>query len=221
MKQIYLLLFLLFTMVTNVTCTKDEISEKENLTESVDSENLSTESELAPPVNPGNRDGFVDLIFYRTSLTSDNYLLQNSSESRLRIHKIYNKQKIKNIKFQSTGKSDVNVNSILMSHYKIEITYNDNTIESFTAFSKKQTSSFVFVPSGDNLLSSTNDAKFISYETPGSSSIIPNTNYYNPLRNETYQLFRWTIKKNNTIVGTRELEPLTKNSKQFMVLHVN
>lgn len=221
MRQIYLLVFLLFVVFINLTCTKDDLSEKENLTKKEIIENVLTDDGLSSPTNLGTRDGFVDLIFYRTSLTSDNYLLQNSLESRLRVHKIYNKQKIKTIKFQTTGKSDVNIGSVLMSHYKIEITYVDNTIEYFTAFSKKQTSSFVFVPLGDNLLSSTNDAKFISYETSGSSSIIPNSNYYNPLRNETYQLFRWTIKKNNVIVATRELEPLTKNSKQFMVLHIN
>ena len=181
----------------------------------------STNDSDSTVINEGLRNGTVDLIFYRTSLTSDNYLLLNNPQTRLRIHKIYNKSKVKEIKFVSTGIPDARIGTVLMSHYKVEILYFDNSTEAFTAFSKKHLTSFIFKPTGDNLLSSTNSAKFISYETSGPLSVNSSSLYYNPLRDEKYSLYVWTIRKEKTIVATKEIEPINKNSKQFMVLHAD
>lgn len=217
MKKTQLLFIFFIIILFNTTCVKDEIvnDEKpkiENLPSSIDDNAQS---------NDGLRDGLVDVIFYRTSLTSDNYLLYNKSISRVRTHKIYNKSKVKNIKFTPTGNPDVNVGSVFMKHYNLEITYNDNTTEKFTAYSKKSLNNFTFIPSGENLLSATHPSKFISYETTGESSINPNIKYYNVLRDEIYSLYKWTVRKENEIIMTKELEPKTKNSKQFTVDHQN
>lgn len=220
MKKVHFIILLFLILGVNLTCTKDEISEPEK-SQITNNLPVSVEDIGNNQTNDGLRDGVGDLIFYRTSLTSDNYLLLNNTQTRFRIHKIYNKTKVKEIKFANTGKPDVRVGSTLMGHYKIEISYLDNSVESFTAYSKKSLSTFVFKPTGDNLLSTTNPAKFISYETTGTSSINPNSIYYNPWRDESYSLYRWTIRKENSIVATKEIEPLNKNSRQFMVIHVD
>lgn len=219
MKTIHLIFLLLITLNITLGCTKDDISQPDTLTvpnllpPTSDDENYMTSN--------GMRDGTLDLIFYRTSLTSDNYLLLSSSQARVRTHKVYNKSKVKEISFVKTGTPDANIGSVLMSHYKLEIKFTDNTTETLTAYSKKSTASFIFTPTGENLLASTNNTKYVSYETTGLSSVNPNVKYYNPWRDETHTLFRWTIKKENSIVITKEIEPINKNSKQFTVIHIN
>jgi len=216
MKNIIILslLFIIFTF----SCEKDDITPNETNKNELTSEvnlNLRSQTDLT------SRDGFVDLIFYRGSFTTDNFLLFNTNKSNYRIHKIYNKDKIKNIRFSYSGKPDASITGILMSHYNIDIYYKDGTKESLTAYSKKHLNTFAVIPTGDNLLSSTNTTKFVSYETIGSSSANVNSPFYNAFRDETYPLFKWVIKRENVIVSIKELHPIDKISKQFYINHIN
>jgi len=209
MKNFFLLFIISVVSLLNITCSKDEIETNEIKSESVDNSLPTSVVEFRIPQNTSN------LIFYRTSLTTDNYLVGSTVP---RTHVIYNKKKIKEILFVASGQGLANIGNILCKHYNIQINYVDNTKENLSAYSKSSNDTFTFIPSGTNLLVDTHTAKKITIiSTNTSTYTVPQ--YYNFWRNTKTNWTIWKIYVDNQFTQQRYLESLDKNSTQFLPPH--
>ena len=196
------LTFSLFFLVSG--CQKDEVEIKTVTSEIIDT---TSNSQVSP------RTGTVDTIFFRTSLTTDNYLLNTT-----RSYQIYNKAKVKEIKFTSTSLPLINVNGVLLRHYDILITFTDLSTKQLTAYSKSNLTSFTFIPVGVNLLRDQHSAKFLEISEASSS----NGYVYNFWRDITAVSKVWNVRKDGTIlVVTKPLDPLDRNSNIFSPPHTH
>lgn len=161
------------------------------------------------------RNGTGDLIFYRGSLSSDNYLMLNSTSRSNRAHTVYNKEKVSFIDFKPGSLPKANIGGVLSSHYVISIVFKDNTTLTFKAFSKDSLSTFRYYPKGTNLLSSTHPSKFVTWIS--SSNTVATINEW---RNTSYvTLNYWSVYADNKFVTQKLKEPLNRNSNQFMPSH--
>ena len=171
----------------------------------------ASSNELASEVS--TRTANPDVIFYRTSLTTDNYLVSSN-----RVYQIYNKSKIKDIKFTATGQPSINVNGVLLRHYRILITYTDSTSREFVAYSKSSSTTFTFTPTGANLLSDSHTAKFLELSQNSTS----NGYLYHFWRDAQIASRTWNIKKDGvTLIATKTIDPLDRNSNIFIPPHVH
>lgn len=205
-KFIYFLVAsFIISAITFIGCQKDDIEAIE----------LSVESDSTQNVIP--RTGTADVVFYRTSLTTDNYLIFQFDNKR--IYKLFNKAKVKEVRFTATTKPIIVVNGVQMKHYRIEVIFNDFTNHILTAYSKSSSNSFVFIPTGNNLLIGTHSAKFLQFETTGN---LLNNNLYNFWLDTFENPNEWVIKKDgNNIISTRTIEPLDKSTNFFRLPNVN
>jgi hypothetical protein len=203
LKNIGLFFGLVLLLLVNLKCLKDEIDQKGSVTAETEKQ-----TEL--------RSGGGGIIFYRTTLTTDNYLIVDNQQI-FRTYNIFNKNKIVNIEFNASGEPDINVNAILLRHYKITFNFIDSAQYEIKAFSKSNGNQFQFIPNGENLLRDQHSAKFIQIENIGSQSADP---IYNFWRDNTINLNIWSIKKDgvNTL-GVRPLEPLDRSGNIFIPKH--
>ena len=105
MKKIIFLFLMTLSATISITCSKDELESNEE---------VKAQSLSSAVVEHRASSNISTLIFYKTSLTSDNYL--NSSAPRT--HVIYNKSKIREIQLkqkQFTKKSENSVYLMLRS----------------------------------------------------------------------------------------------------------
>lgn len=211
MKKIFIPTILVFLFYMNINCSKDELETNNNQT--------TKEQTNLPSTVVENRSisNIQSLIFYRTSLTTDNYLFGTSTP---RTHVIYNKYKVKDINFRSSGQGLANIGNVLCKHYNIQINFTDGTKETITAYSKNNSDVFTFVPLNPNLLVDSHKGKKISLiSTNTSTYTVPQ--YYNFWRN-TYQSWTiWKIYVDNQFTQQRYLESLDKNNTQFSPPHAH
>ena len=187
------------------SCEKDEIEP----TPTVQSVEISQDSES----QLSKRTQTLDIIFYRGSLTTDNYLVSSN-----RVYQIYNKSKVRDVRFNASGQPSINVGGVLMRHYNIQIVYTDLTTRQFTAFSKSAAISFTFTPTGTNLLSDSHTSKFLEL-----SQIAGGNGYvYHLWRDTQIAPKTWDIKKDGvTLIATKVLDPIDKNSNIFSPPHTH
>lgn len=201
MKKItVVLLSIILISIIFLSCEKDEVVEKTN-------DNQNNIVQL--------RSGTADVIFYASSFTTDNYL--NQQIDKRRIYKIFNKLKIKEVRFSATTKPYITVNGLLMRHYNVNVMFKDTTNHMFTAYTPNTQSSFVLLPYGSSILSNNHSAKFILIE-----SIFPTQNnfIYNIWSDSYISPTMWSIKKNGVdLISNRTLDPLDKSSIVFRPLH--
>lgn len=185
------------------SCEKDEIDS------SIQSVDISQNSEQ----QVSKRTQTLDIIFYRGSLTTDNYLVSSN-----RVYQIYNKSKVREVRFNASGQSSINVGGVLMRHYNIQIIYTDLTTRQFTAFSKSSSTSFTFTPTGTNLLSDSHTSKFLEL-----SQIAGGNGYvYHLWRDTQIAPKTWDIKRDGvTLIATKVLDPIDKNSNIFSPPHIH
>jgi len=177
----------------------------------------ATKNTVQDTISLDTRSGSADAIFYLGSLTTDNYL--NQQIDKKRIYKIFNKIKVREIRFTATTKPIIVVNGISMKHYNVEVLFLDTTTHNFTAYTKSGANSFVFVPSGVNTLSDSHSAKFMQIESTG---VMQNSSVYNFWRDSYIVPSVWTIKKDNiNTLSTRILDPLDRSSTLFRQNHVH
>jgi hypothetical protein len=201
-RMVILFFGIFLLLMLNLKCLKDEINESGSL-----AQNTEQTTEL--------RSGFTDVIFYRTSLTTDNFLLTNTPGT-FRTYSIFNKVKIANIMFSASGQGNINVNGVVLKHYKIKVNYIDNTTYEFSAFSKLGNNTFTFIPNGNNQLFDQHTAKFIEIKYTGRNQ----TNGYNFWRDNIPNLYLWEIRKDgSSLMATKLLEPLDKTSNIFIPKH--
>lgn len=208
MKKILFFAILFVTIIVSVTCSKDEIEESKT-NQDTNAPELYKNEVVTP------RSGFVDVIFYRTSLTTDNYLISQNG-NLLRSYNLYNKNNIDSITFESTGKGLINAGGVILKHYNISIFFKDKTIPSkFTAFSKSSTDKFTYLPKNSlQLLSSQNLSNIMTFEIQRSASV-----KYNYWQDKNVVLNYVKISKNGVKTDLRVLDPLNKDSNIFILPH--
>lgn len=209
-KFIYFLITIwIILSVSFIGCQKDDIESDIEKVPSI--ENIVDTSDSTQKVSP--RTGTADILFFKSSLTTDNYLI-----SAVRSYKIFNKAKIKQIQFTATTQPLINVSGTLMRHYRITITFNDLTNDTFNAYSKSAATSFTYIPNGINLLSDSHSAKYLEITQIAGS----NGYTYNFWRDVTISPKTWIIKKDGDLtLATKSIEPIDKNSNLFIPTHVH
>ena len=200
---IFVVLFCIATSFFISSCEKDEIEPSvQNIEISQNSDEEVTQ-----------RTQTLDIIFYRGSLTTDNYLVSSN-----RVYQIYNKSKVKEVAFNATSQPSINVAGVVLRHYNVQIVYTDLTTRQFTAFSKSAAISFTFTPTGTNLLSDSHTSKFLEL-----SQIAGGNGYvYHLWRDTQIAPKTWDIKKDGvTLIATKVLDPIDKNSNIFSPPHTH
>lgn len=209
---ITIIFVLLAASIFIASCEKDEVDVPQtvSVTDTIPTQ-FTTDQQVFP------RSGGADVIFYRTSLTTDNYLVLQTAGRR--IYNIFNKSKVREIKFTATTQPMINVNGVFMKHYRIEVVFTDFTTRTFNAYSKSSSNVFTYTPNGTNQLSDTHTAKFLQIE-----EVVPSANgyQYNIWRDNTITSKSWTIKKDGiTTIATKSLDPINRNSNIFVPVHID
>ena len=106
--------------------------------------------------------GENDVILYRQSLTTDNYL-KTVTMSADREYKAFNKDKVAYVRFNKGTKAPVYYANINYKHYDVKVVFKDSTSESFLAYSKDTINAFKLLPKGENLLHTSHQAKVVSW----------------------------------------------------------
>ena len=206
MKKIIFLFLMTLSATISITCSKDELESNEE---------VKAQSLSSAVVEHRASSNISTLIFYKTSLTSDNYL--NSSAPRT--HVIYNKSKIREIQFTATGNGLANIGGVICKHYKLRIIYTDNTTDSFEAYSKSDVDKFNYVPTTTGLLTAQHKAKKIRIVS--TSTLTASNQYYNFWLDKNTSWIIWNIYKDNQLIQQRYLESLDKNAAQFLPQHAH
>lgn len=214
LKNILLLILLALSVTISITCQKDDIESKEETLETIQPQ-LPSSTTTEDVVTP--RNGFVDVIFYRTSLTTDNYLLSQTTNFT-RTYNLFNKTKIDSITFVSTGKGLINADRIFLKHYDVSIYFKQNRVPyKFTAFSKSGLEKFTFIPvSSTQLLTNSNTANIMKFEIQKSASV-----KYNYWDGNTKVSNFVKISKDGVKSDTRVLDPLSKDHNIFILPHAH
>lgn len=212
MKKIGIFVLILISVILSITCQKDEI-DISNSSSTPDTITLSSTQNSEEIVTP--RSGFVDVIFYRTSLTTDNFLLSQST-NYIRTYNLFNKTKIDSITFVATGKGLINVNRTILKHYDIEIYFKQTRLpHKFTAFSKNDSDKFTLLPtSSTQLLTTNNSANIMKFEIQKSASV--KYNYWDG-NTKVYNFVK--ISKDGVKTDMRVLDPLSKDNNIFILPH--
>ena len=169
--------------------------------------------------NTGARDGgaaSADLIFFRGSMTSDNWLKATFSNGTIaREHKIYNKEKVAYLQLTLGLLDIINIDGIFYKHYKILVMYKDSTNVKLVAYSKEGPDNFKYIPTGENLLRNVgHPSKVVSYTVTGSPKP-----YYNETSNTNYLLSRWQLRLDGLPIKADHKEPTNKYNTQFQPAH--
>ena len=195
---------ILFPLLFGLQCEKEELQTNVSTETQSDTTTLyASTGELELRSNAG-------LVFYITSLTTDNYLLPQT-----RTYNIYNKSRVKEIQFTASGIGLANIGGVLCKSYKIRIIFTDNSTESLTAYAKNGLDKFNYTPTGENLLSTTHTANKIKLVATTNKS----QTQYNFWRDDISEWTIWQIYKNNTFVEQRYLEATDKNANIFIPKH--
>lgn len=211
------LTFLSFFVVIFIAigCLKDEEVASSSAPAAEKIESIETTNTDTTEAQVETRNGTGDLIFYRGSLSSDNYLMLNSTSRTNRTHTVYNKDKVSYIDFKPGSLPKANIGGVINAHYVISIVFKDNTTLTFKAFSKDSLSTFRYLPKGTNLLASTHPSKFVTWISSSSTAATVNEWRSNSYITLTY----WSIYADNKFITQKLKEPLNRNSNQFMPPH--
>jgi hypothetical protein len=210
MKSTLKFSILVFTLVFT-SCSKDEISPPTlNFTNSETQNSITTSEDIE---DFSSRSGLRDNIFFRKSLTVDNWLNVPFTEE-FRTHTIFNKRKIQTINFQKTNLGSASINGVLCSHYRIQVVYTDGAPSYvFTAYSKDSLNQFSFNPASSlNLLTSSHTGKVVKLELQR-----PGLSIWNWWRDETYLYNLCVVYKDGVEMGRRYIDPVSKESKLYIL----
>jgi hypothetical protein len=206
MKKIIFLFLVILSTTISITCSKDELETTDD---------LNAQSLPSAVVESRAATNTSSLIFYRSSLTTDNYLVNSAP----RTHIIYNKAKIREIQFTATSVGLANIGGVICKHYKLRIIYTDNTTDSFEAYSKSDVDKFDYVPTTTGLLTPRHTGKKIRIVS--TNTLTQSNSYYNFWLDKNTTWIIWNIYKDNQLVQQRYLESLDKNAAQFLPQHAH
>lgn len=171
-------------------------------------------SEIILDEIPFFRSGDKDLIFFRSSLSSDNFLL---TPSQHRTHVAFNKDRVAFVDFSPGTMSNIGIGSNFYGHYKIEVTFKDSTQLKFLAYSKDSSDYFRYYPTGGNILRTGHPAKYVSWVQ---DSI--NRDYsINEFRDNKIQKITWSIFYDSAYIYSDIKYPVNKYSNWFQPKHLD
>ena len=200
LKDAFILSVIATAIVFTINCAKEDI-EPETNKGSKEAIDLTTE----------NRSGGGDIVFFRKSLSTDNFLLANNQVPRKYV--AYNNTKVEFVKFDASGKPQANISGVLCSHYNITVKFTDGAVESLTAYSKDTLPSFSLSPTS-SLLHHTNSCNKITWELMPADLVI-----YNEFRNADGKSQVWEISCGEKVVGQKWKETWNKSANLFTIQH--
>lgn len=206
MKKLIFALFIVSVLV--IGCYKDDIP-----TQYIKANQTSEEVVLD---SISTRSGERDLILFRNSLSTDNYLLSLDGSVQ-REHKVFNKYKVAYLQFSLGLDAPISVGSIDYTHYKILVMYKDSTFDKLVAYSKDTLDYFKFYPVGDNVLRDAHPAKVVSWTK--TSKLKSSVNEFRAL--SLISVPQWIIKYDSSIIVTDYRFPINKQSNLFQPPHKN
>lgn len=206
MKKLIFALFIVSVLV--IGCYKDDIP-----TQYIKANQTSEEVVLD---SISTRSGERDLILFRNSLSTDNYLLSLDGSVQ-REHKVFNKYKVAYLQFSLGLDAPISVGSIDYTHYKILVMYKDSTFDKLVAYSKDTLDYFKFYPVGDNVLRDAHPAKVVSWTK--TSKLKSSVNEFRAL--SLIGIPQWIIKYDSSVIVTDYRFPINKQSNLFQPPHKN
>lgn len=206
MKKLIFALFIVSVLV--IGCYKDDIP-----TQYIKANQTSEEVVLD---SISTRSGERDLILFRNSLSTDNYLLSLDGSVQ-REHKVFNKYKVAYLQFSLGLDAPISVGSIDYTHYKILVMYKDSTFDKLVAYSKDTLDYFKFYPVGDNVLRDAHPAKVVSWTK--TSKLKSSVNEFRAL--SLISVPQWIIKYDSSVIVTDYRFPINKQSNLFQPPHKN
>ena len=178
----------------------------------------------------GLRIGEGDLIFFRNSLTTDNYLVATNNVGRS--HRAYNASTIAYIQFDLGLNTVFNIygaelasnGSIIYKitkykHYKALIQFKDSLIapEKLTVYTKDTVNHFKIYPTGGYVKITSPSTRWIEWRRDSFATFILN----NELRGTRYSGWVWDIYRNEEFFEQKPKEPINILSNQFQPDHRN
>jgi len=206
MKKLIFALFIVSVLV--IGCYKEDIP-----TQYIKANQTSEEVVLD---SISTRSGERDLILFRNSLSTDNYLLSLDGSVQ-REHKVFNKYKVAYLQFSLGLDAPISVGSIDYTHYKILVMYKDSTFDKLVAYSKDTLDYFKFYPVGDNVLRDAHPAKVVSWTK--TSKLKSSVNEFRAL--SLISVPQWIIKYDSSVIVTDYRFPINKQSNLFQPPHKN
>ncbi len=206
MKKLIFALFIVSVLV--IGCYKEDLP-----TQYIKANQTSEEVVLD---SISTRSGERDLILFRNSLSTDNYLLSLDGSVQ-REHKVFNKYKVAYLQFSLGLDAPISVGSIDYTHYKILVMYKDSTFDKLVAYSKDTLDYFKFYPVGDNVLRDAHPAKVVSWTK--TSKLKSSVNEFRAL--SLISVPQWIIKYDSSIIVTDYRFPINKQSNLFQPPHKN
>ena len=227
MKQLIFILALILI----ISCTKDEISNTPivNLAPIVQQDGIVV---LDNMINTGVRIGEGDLIFFRSSLTTDNYMAITGNVNRT--HKAYNGANVAYVQFNlglatklyiTTSELAPNgailYKQVIYKHYKAMVMFRDsNNVapDRLTVYSKDTVNNFkIFPKATDGILKIANDnINYVEWRKDSTTVLINND-----FRLTRYQGWIWNIYRNGVFFEKKLKEPTNILSNQFQPDHRN
>ena len=206
MKKLIFALFIVSVLV--IGCYKEDLP-----TQYIKANQTSEEVVLD---SISTRSGERDLILFRNSLSTDNYLLSLDGSVQ-REHKVFNKYKVAYLQFSLGLDAPISVGSIDYTHYKILVMYKDSTFDKLVAYSKDTLDYFKFYPVGDNVLRDAHPAKVVSWTK--TSKLKSSVNEFRAL--SLISVPQWIIKYDSSVIVTDYRFPINKQSNLFQPPHKN
>lgn len=156
-------IFILLLSLCIISCDKEEngiTKETKQLTEHElvwvpssleDSEPIIRVTDIDDWFKSNVRNGNYDTLFFKESLTTDDYLLQLSTRSQL----AYNKEFVDSVKMVKLSNTNINIDGIDHSFYRIYFKYKGSTVftKIMTALSAGNFGLYVYQPYGIEILS--------------------------------------------------------------------
>ena len=210
MKKIIFALFIISIIV--ISCYKDDVPNTQYVKANQSSEEVVLDSDAYTAARSGQR----DLILFRGSLSTDNYLLTIDG-SAPRMHTVYNKNKVAYLQFSYGLNDPINYGGVNYKHYKILVMYKDSTYDKLVAYSKDTVNIFKFIPQGDNLLFDGHPSKYVSWTR--SSKLRSSINEWRGA--SLINVPQWIIKFDSSTMITDYRYPINKQSNLFQPPHKN
>lgn len=230
MRQLLFISTLIIALVFTLGCLKDEISDITPV--SYKPTEQSGIVVLDNMITNGERIGEGDLIFFRSSLTTDNYLAINGNTNRT--HKAYNGASVAYVQFNLGLATKLHITTsellptgailyrvVSYKHYKAMVMFRDsNNVapDRLTVYTKDTVDNFkIFPKATDGILKIANDKiNYVEWRKDSTTVLINND-----FRLTRYQGWVWNIYRNGVFFEKKLKEPTNILSNQFQPDHRN
>jgi len=160
----------------------------------------------------GGRDGVYYPLFYKESLTTDNYLVTPTFP---RTQMAYNKAKVDSIYMTRVGNNTLNIDGINHGFYDVRIKHvNQATGDPIRHISVVGAATINYKPYGANVLHSSNTAKVIRVIRTNEKQLYPDW-FIGRLKNK----WKYTVMADTTSLGQDFIQGSTPTGAAFLMPH--